>query len=70
LHLAASKVLADFLRLTVCDGSGSMGTNETGLFTLRPDFVRVGSGVYESETSELSSSCTLSDCIFMNMLRD
>jgi hypothetical protein len=33
-----------------------VGTNVTGLFTLRPDFVRVGSGVYESETSESALS--------------
>ena len=32
------------------------GTNATGLFILRPDLVRVGSGVYESETSESSLS--------------
>jgi hypothetical protein len=46
----------DFLRLAPWTGSGMVGTNATGLFTLRPDFVRVGSGVYESETSESSSS--------------
>jgi hypothetical protein len=56
LHFAASSVLVDFLRLTPCAGSGMVGTNVTGLFTLRPDFVRVGSGVYESEASESSSS--------------
>lgn len=58
LHLAASRVLVDFLRFTPCEGSGMTGTNATGLFTLRPDLVRVGSGVYESETSELLSSYT------------
>jgi hypothetical protein len=63
LHLAASSVLVDFLRLTPWAGSGMVGTNATGLFTLRPDFVRVGSGVYESEMSELSSSCTLSTSV-------
>ena len=68
LHLADSRVLVDFLRFTPCVGSGIMGTNATGLFTLRPDFVVVGSGVYESETSESFSSfyimsvCSLPAC--------
>ena len=48
--------LADFLLLTPCEGSGITGTKATGLITLRPDFVRVVSGVYESDSSELSSS--------------
>lgn len=56
LHFAARSVLVDFLRFTPWAGSGMVGTNATGLFTLRPDFVLVGSGVYESETSESSSS--------------
>lgn len=47
-------VLVDLRRLTPGVGSGSVGTNATGLFTLRPDFVRVGSGVYEDEISESS----------------
>lgn len=37
-----------------------VGTNVTGLLTLRPDFVRVGSGVYESEMSELELESELS----------
>lgn len=61
LHFAASRVLVDFRLLTPCVGSGIVGTKATGLFTLRPDFVRVGSGVYESEMSELSSSYNLSE---------
>jgi hypothetical protein len=63
LHLAASIVFVDFLRLTPCAGSGIVGTNATGLLTLRPDFVRVGSGVYDDEMSESSSSssCSVSD---------
>jgi hypothetical protein len=65
LHLAASSVLVDFLRLTPCEGCGRVGTNTTGLFTLRPDLVRVGSGVYESETSVLSSSYGLLDTFFL-----
>ena len=56
MHFAARRVLVDFLRLPPCVGSGMTGTNATGLFTLRPDFVVVGSGVYESETSESFSS--------------
>jgi hypothetical protein len=68
LHLAASSVLVDFLRLTLCEGCGRVGTNTTGLFTLRPDLVRVGSGVYESETSELSSSYSLSDGMILMMV--
>lgn len=55
LHCAARIVFVDLRRLTVGVGSGSVGTKATGLFTLRPDFVRVGSGVYESEIPE--SSC-------------
>lgn len=61
MHLAASIVLVDFRRLTPCAGSGMVGTNATGLLTLRPDFVRVGSGVYDDEMSESSSSCVVSD---------
>jgi len=68
LHLADSRALVDFLRFTPCAGSGMIGTNATGLFTLRPDFVRVVSGVYESETLESESSfymvlvCSLMPC--------
>lgn len=47
--------MADFLRLTPCAGSGIVGTKATGLLTLRPDLVRVGSGVYDDEMSESSS---------------
>ena len=61
LHFAARSVFVDFRRLTPCDeGSGMVGTNVTGLLTLRPDFVRVGSGVYESEMSELELESELS----------
>jgi hypothetical protein len=57
LHNAASaRLLVDFRRLTLDEGSGIVGTNATGLFTLRPDFVLVGKGVYDEEISE--SSCT------------
>lgn len=62
LHLAASSVLVDLRRLTPGEGSGRVGTKATGLFTLRPDLVWVGSGVYESETSEFSSSSSSSSC--------
>ena len=40
--------------MTLVVGSGIVGTKATGLFTLRPDFVRVGSGVYEEEMSDSS----------------
>lgn len=57
-------VLVDFLRLTPGVGSGITGTYAIGLVTLRPDFVRVGCGVYDSEASESSSSfCMLSDML-------
>lgn len=64
LHCAARIVLVDLRRLTPGVGSGSVGTNATGLFTLRPDFVRVGSGVYEDEMSESSSCAMLAECFF------
>lgn len=60
LHCAVRTVFTDLRRFTLGVGSGSVGTKATGLFTLRPDFVRVGSGVYDEEMSE--SSCTSSIC--------
>lgn len=54
LHCAARIVLVDLRRFTLLVGSGMVGTKATGLFTLRPDFVRVGNGVYEDEMSESS----------------
>lgn len=59
LHCAASIVLVDLRRFVLLVGSGMVGTKATGLFTLRPDFVRVGKGVYEEEISE--SSCSVLD---------
>ena len=58
MHCAARRVFVDRRRLTLCVGSGRVGTNATGLVTLRPDFVRVGNGVYEEEMSD--SSCSQS----------
>jgi hypothetical protein len=69
LHLAASRALVDFLRLTPWDGSGRVGTNATGCLMFRPDFVRVGSGVYESEMSELSLPYSLLDVVFAAMVQ-
>lgn len=55
LHCAARRLFADLRRLTAGVGSGKVGTKATGLFTLRPDLVLVGSGVYDDDMSE--SSC-------------
>ena len=54
LQSAASAWVLFGLRFLTEEGDGNVGTNATGLLTLRPDLVLVGRGVYEEEMSESS----------------